>query len=320
MAGRRPADDFDSPWKEALDLFLEPFLELLFPHVHAAVDWSRAYESLDKELQRIARDARSRKRLADKLFKVWRTDGAETRLLIHVEIQGSREEEFPKRMFEYAYRIYDKYGPPLVSLAVLCDDQPAWRPDGFEYNALGFHLGLRFPTAKLLDFRGREDELERSTNPFAAVVLAHLRALETRQAPDDRRNWKVRLVKGLYERGLTRDEVRQLYRLIDWMMTLPGELEQEFRSHIERFEEERCMPYVSSIERLAREEGLEEGLAQGLVEGIGVALEARFGVPGKRLLRQVRALKNVARLRSFAQALKTAGSVDELRPLLRDDG
>jgi hypothetical protein len=41
--------DYDSPWKEALDAYFEPFLALLFPEVHRPIDWSRGYESLDKE-------------------------------------------------------------------------------------------------------------------------------------------------------------------------------------------------------------------------------------------------------------------------------
>jgi hypothetical protein len=39
----------------------------------------------------------------------------------------------------------------------------------------------------------------------------------------------VRLVQGLYERGLGPEQVRQLFRLIDWMVQLPEELEHEFR-------------------------------------------------------------------------------------------
>ena len=33
--------DYDSPWKEALDVYFEPFLALLFPEVHRGIDWSR---------------------------------------------------------------------------------------------------------------------------------------------------------------------------------------------------------------------------------------------------------------------------------------
>src|SRR5262245_45994930 len=101
--------DFDSPWKEALEHFLAPFLAFFFADVHADIDWSKGYESLDKELHQIARAAGSQKALADKLFKVWLLKGRETWLLIHVEVQGEPEEEFPLRMFRYNLRAFDRY-------------------------------------------------------------------------------------------------------------------------------------------------------------------------------------------------------------------
>ena len=45
--------DFDSPWKEALEDFLQPALELFQPHVAQAIDWSCPPVFLDKELQSI---------------------------------------------------------------------------------------------------------------------------------------------------------------------------------------------------------------------------------------------------------------------------
>jgi hypothetical protein len=109
-------DDLDSPWKEALEHFLEPFLALCFPEVHAGIDWTRGYQSLDKELQKITSAAAVGKRLADKLFKVSRADGKEAWLLIHVEVQGRRERKFAQRMFKYYHRILYRYDRPEVSL------------------------------------------------------------------------------------------------------------------------------------------------------------------------------------------------------------
>jgi len=40
-------NDFDGPWKEALDQYFEAFLAFFFPVAHAEIDWSRGYESLD---------------------------------------------------------------------------------------------------------------------------------------------------------------------------------------------------------------------------------------------------------------------------------
>jgi hypothetical protein len=47
----RDQDDYDSPWKEALERYLPDFLPLLFPDAQAGIDWSQGYEFLDKELQ-----------------------------------------------------------------------------------------------------------------------------------------------------------------------------------------------------------------------------------------------------------------------------
>jgi hypothetical protein len=116
-----------------------------------------------------------------------------------------------------------------VSLAVLTDYRPDWRPDRFEYGDWGASTGIRFLITKLMDWRGREAQLESSANPFAQVVLAHMRALQTRLDPEGRRHYKLQIVKGLYQRGWTAEDVRQLFRVIDWLLDLPDELQQGFQ-------------------------------------------------------------------------------------------
>ena len=91
------------------------------------------------------------------------------------------------------------------------------------------------------------------------MVLAHLQALATQGDPRSRQQWKVRIVKGLYGRSWTADDVRELFRVIDWMMELPEDLQEAFRNELYQFEEEQQMPYVTSIERMALKKGREEG-------------------------------------------------------------
>ncbi len=50
-------NDYDSPWKEALEKRFAEFLALLFPEIHREVDWSRPLEFLDTELQQVVQDA-----------------------------------------------------------------------------------------------------------------------------------------------------------------------------------------------------------------------------------------------------------------------
>src|SRR5438128_883875 len=123
--------EFDSPWKEALEVYFEPFRLFFFPGAHADIDWSRGYEMLDKELQQIVREGELGERVVDKLVKVWLRDGAERWVLIHIEVQSREESRFPRRMFVYHYRLFDRYDREVVSLAVLGDDRPGWRPSHF---------------------------------------------------------------------------------------------------------------------------------------------------------------------------------------------
>ena len=109
--------------------------------------------------------------------------------------------------------------------------------------------------------------LERSDNVFATMVLAHLLTPQTAGDPVNREQWKLRLMRSLYERGKSSDDIRQMFRVIDWMMDLPPALAIQFRAALEQTEEEKKMPYVTSIERLAKEEGREEGQEKGILIG-----------------------------------------------------
>ena len=116
--------DYDSPWEEMLDGYFPAFMAFFLPEAHADIDWTRGYASLDTELQQIVRDAALGTRLADKLMQVWRRDGVEQIVLVHTEIQGTRERDFAKRIYVYNYRLFDRDDRPVVSLAVLGDARP----------------------------------------------------------------------------------------------------------------------------------------------------------------------------------------------------
>jgi hypothetical protein len=154
---------------------------VLFSSGTADIDWSRGYTFLDKELQQVMRDAELGRRLADKLVQVWLRDGAETWVLIHIEVQSQEETDFAQRMFVDHYRLFDRYSRQVVSLAVLGDERIAWRPAVFDYGLWRCELRFRFPAVKLLDYRRAWAALEASRNPFATVVMAHLTAQETQQ-------------------------------------------------------------------------------------------------------------------------------------------
>jgi hypothetical protein len=299
--------DYDSPWKEALDSYFEAFLALLFPEAHIQIDWSRGFEPLDKEFQQVVREAELGRRYVDKLVKVWTKDGVECWVLVHVEVQTARDVEFAKRMYVYNYRIFDRYNRPVASLAVLADDDPNWRPDEFHNRLFGCEAGIRFRPVKLLDFAAHEPALEESTNPFAKVVLAHLKARQTHGDPGARHAWKIRLVRGLYERGFGAKDVRELFRVIDWMMDLPPALEEVFWQDVDNLQQERRMPFVTSIERV--------DYRRALRMGIETALKIRFGDEGLKLMPEIREIHEEDKLEAILKALETVPSLEAVRQL-----
>ncbi len=305
-----PQTEFDTPWKDILQQYFEDFILFFFPQAHGEIDWTRGREFLDNELQKIVRDAELGRRLVDKLVKIYRTGGEEAWVLIHVEIQSQEESDFAERMFVYNYRIYDRYKRSVASLAVLGDERASWRPNQFGYQLFGCEVGFKFPVVKLLDYQEQWSELEASRNPFATVVMAHLKAIETRNNRPLRKQWKLTLTKRLYEQGFSREDVINLFRFIDWVMSLPLELEQEFQQELSQYEEERRMPYITSIER--------SGIRQGLLKGISLGLKLKFGESGLNLLPEISELNDINLLEAILEGLETVSTVEELRQIYRN--
>ncbi len=265
------ASEQDSVWKEVLDAYFEEFLAFFFPQIHADIDWQRPYEYMDKELEKLEPDSATGRRLVDKLVKVYLNDGTETWLMIHIEVQGHAEPGFAKRMNLYKNRISDHYDAEVVSLAILTDTNQSFRPNLYQRLRWGQRDIFEFLIIKLIDYNKDWASLEANPNPFAVVVMAQLKVLLVKQ-PQEQYNWKLQLVRMLYERNYSRQQILNLFRFIDWLMRLPDDLEQNFKQEIVKYEEAR-MPYVTSIERLGREEGRKEGRKEGKQEGLQEGLQ-----------------------------------------------
>jgi hypothetical protein len=313
--------DEDSPWKEILERYFVEFLAFFFPEAHAAIAWEKGHEFLDKELQKVVRDAKLGKRLADKLVKVHTRDGVEAWVLVHIEIQGQVDKDFPRRMYVYNYRLFDRYDRRVASLAVLTDHQPHWRPSAFGYELWGCRVGLEFPVVKLLDYKNDLESLEANPNPFALVVMAHLQTHKTRQKAKERLQGKLALVRMLYERGYAKQDILELFRFIDWVLVLPEELETEFAQSVIEYEETAKMPYVTSVERVGIKKGIQQGIQQGEVNTFRQALIevliARFGELPSSLISAVNGIADPVVLRKLLKLGITSPSPEAFEKSLQ---
>ncbi|MBF2008071.1 MAG: cytosolic protein [Chlorogloeopsis fritschii C42_A2020_084] len=304
-----PNDEYDSPWKEAIETYFRECIEFFFPVAAEGINWERGYTFLDKELQQVVRDAELGQRFVDKLVQVWQRNNEERWVLVHLEVQSNEETYFAQRMYVYHYRLFDRYNRSVASLAILGDDRSTWKPDQFSDELWGCEVKFKFPIVKLLDYSQLWTELEESSNPFATVVMAHLKAKETRQDDEGRKRWKLYLTKRLYEKGYQREDIINLFLFIDWVMRLPEELENSFWQEVTQYEEEKKMPYISSVERRS----IQKGMREGLLEGIAMGLELKFGSAGLTILPEISQIQEVDILRAILTSIKTVNTLEELR-------
>ncbi|MBN9693006.1 MAG: transposase [Verrucomicrobia bacterium] len=268
-------NDFDSPWKEALEKFLRPFLALCFPEVEALIDWSREVVFLDTELQALEHDAEAGRQYVDKLIRTYQCDGTEAWILVHVEIQTQPDAQLAERMFLCQERLDLRHRRPVISLAVLADGDSRYRSGTYQRRLGGCWLEFGFPTCKLLDFS--EEQLNRPGDPIAWVIRAHLIALRSKRNTPFRYQRKLELLRHLAEDTIDRETLYQLLRLTDWFLPLSEREEITLRQQLLEQTPDKTMPFVTTLERLARQEGREEGREEGLREAIRDVVLARFG-------------------------------------------
>jgi hypothetical protein len=183
------------------------------------------------------------------------------------------------------HRLRSAEPPPVYSLGILIDGAGPETHLEYRDEYLGQGVRFSFPVIQLDGWRDRAEALRARapSNPFAVVILAQLAANEhpdkaTRLRP------KFELVRGLKAYGYDEESVRQIYRLVDWLITLPEDLEEQYQERLQTLSEEDEMTYVTTTERWGIKKGRLEGRAEGLQEGLS---EGTQRGQAELLLRQV---------------------------------
>ena len=290
----------DAPWKYILSKYFKSFMELCWPERAIEVNWTKKPKFLDKELVKIAREGNIGNRVVDKLIEVELLSGDRCCIILHLEVQSTKQEEFSERMFTYRYRLRDFYRQPIASLALLLDDDPNWRPDSYSEKLWDSEISIKFPIIKLTDYTQRIEELEQSTNPFAIIILAQLAAFK-KQEVELKLASKLQLTRKLYGSGFGRKEVVELFRFVDWVISLPKEIEVEYMKNVAKLEKEEFEKnFICPAEQIWLEQGMEKGIEKGIDKGI------------KQVARKMLSKRGI----SITEISKFTGiSVDELKKL-----
>ena len=270
---QRPIISQDLLWKAIIEDLFDDVLRFFYPKFVEEVDFSKPFEFLDKELQKLYPESNHKNRRADVLTKVFLKNGEEKWILIHIEIQGYEDTEFPLRMFTYNYRAYDRYKKDIVALAIFTDENESYCPFFYERELWETKIRYDFKTFKVLEFD--EDYFEKMDNPFAVVMQTARSAIKNTQLKSDKDllDYKVELFRRMLSKGYQKNKIRTVARFINHYVSFKtSDFHHKFEDTIYRItENQKAMGIIELVEQKTKEYwkevGLEEGKEIGLEEG-----------------------------------------------------
>ncbi len=274
---------YDSAWKKVIHELFKDFLQFFFPEIHDAIDFSKKITFLDNELKEIIPDSNIGDKIADVVVKVHLLNGSLQYLgiIIHMEVQGDPRSEFMHRMFIYYYRTVDREmdkNIPVISVAMLTDDDPNFRKDVYEFKLFGFEIRMKIPIVKILDYKTNpqlREKLETSTNPMSMIVRAQLKSLELKKADKDTKFEVTKeLIRQCYQLKFSRNKTRIILFFFSWVIRLPDSLKQRIKQVIHEVEEELKMEYVPIWERDTLRKGIRQGIKKGELKAAKKLLKA----------------------------------------------
>jgi predicted transposase/invertase (TIGR01784 family) len=261
----------DILWKAALEDLFDDFLRFFYPEADKLFDMDKGFEYLDKELEQLFPPEADNHapRYVDKLVKVFTLNGQEEWILVHIEVQGYTDQDFAKRMFQYYYRILDKYDKPITAFAIFADTSKSFHPKFYERDFLGTRVYYAFNTYKIID--QADAELEASNNPFAMVVLSAKLALSRPGLKDQQLFERAYdLAKRLLSKQMPKEKVRNVMTFLRYYLSFENhEMFTKFVQEIANLTERNVTMGIEEflLDR-AKKEGKKEGIEEGIEKGI----------------------------------------------------
>lgn len=311
----------DILWKAALEDLFDDFLLFFYPEADKLFDLDKGFVYLDKELDQLFPPEGNvyAPRYVDKLVKVFTLQGQEEWILVHVEVQGYIDQDFAERMFQYYYRILDKYRKPITAFAIFADTNKNFHPQFYERNFLGTRVYYSFNTYKIIDQSAAE--LEASNNPFAMAVLS-AKTILLNQTKGDKQLFEqaFNLAKTLLTMQMPKEKIRKVMNFLRYYINF------ENTGILTKFDEEIAAltkskstmgidEFIMYEAKYGREEGIERGIEEGIERGIEQGIEQGIekGIEKNTRETAIKMIKNGLDLRLIADI--TGLSIEELKRL-----
>lgn len=288
------ATTHDRIFKEFLQRFFPDFMQLFFPNEAAYLDFSTA-TWLEQEL--ISNFPDQKLRVSDVVVEVGTVKGEEQIVLVHIEVEASRKESLPGRMFEYYSLLRTLRQKPVLPLACVLIPHAGglqwqtYREVLFGHTLVEFHYGQ----VGLPDLDGAT-YLE-SGNPVAAT-------LATLMQPGQKPLAEVKLAALYAVIGSHLTEGDKLF-LINVMETyLPTAALADAG--------EKIMQALADVEMTWLEKAHVEGKHEGKQEILLRLLTIKFGTLPETFVKRIEAITASEALDALAEQVLAADSLTDV--------
>ena len=299
------AIDHDRMFKELLTTFFQEFMELFFPEVHVLID----YRNLRFLTQEVFTDVtEGEKHYVDILAEV-KIKGEDGCVLIHVEPQAYREENFAKRMFKYFSRLYEKYDKKVLPVAVFAHERKEEEPTTHE---------VAFIFLKVLHFEFFKVQLKKlswrtylsSNNPVAAALLGKMD-----YQPKERVQIKLEFLRMLTHLRVDPARMQLITGFFESYLVLNVEeekvLQQKVNKELKPEEVQKVMEITTSWHEKGRQEGRQESYRAILLKQI----KKRLGTVPADIEQSVAGM-NVEQLDLLAEKILEVVTEEDLRQVM----
>lgn len=266
-----PRKRHDELLKAMFKDYIFAFLRLMYPNADEIFDFSKGFELLENELLEIMADRIPElgKLVSDLLVKVYLKDGEEKWILIHIELEASSNPNIGRRLFQYFYRIVDKYNVDVETIVVFVGDEKQKKMTSFLYKCINTKLQFDFHNYHIFDHT--DEELLAMDSIFGLVIIAAKKSwLEGKVSDETLNSYRMWIAKEVMKSGKhDKQEIRKLYLFLTNIIFVRNEEEnRKLETYVKKgIGDKSDMGIVELFTEEVRIEAEARGKLEGKLEG-----------------------------------------------------
>ncbi|HEV2479461.1 MAG TPA: hypothetical protein VGS79_07345 [Puia sp.] len=173
---------------------------------------------------------------------------------------------FAERMYTYFYRIRDRYRRPVSAVAIFTGREGKELPGCYCYEYRRTRLIYEYHKLSIQDYT--DEELDKSSNPFAQVIIAaRMRWKEGTMSEEDLLKIKLLAARKLREKGFDMPTIRALLNFLrNYVLFDIPEMNCKFDDEFNQSDKEHLMTF-EDYERMIGKMEAQEVLVKNLLKG-----------------------------------------------------